>query len=403
MNGELIDVAKAKIVQPSNRQLHGRPMQPDVYRIQLVRVLSGYDDVVPPFQPHGADEDEVLTLQHCFNWSMVWPKSQIRLGARGTTPQTTPPALPAPSHGKTTPTVPPSADEDMQMAQDEDMQMAQDPNDGPYEDSTFANLDCNFDFGVDYDLSSQPSQAAAEGKTYCNKRRLFSSQETPPAADFTETQPIAEVRSVISPNTLKKACAEENAVPVNTKPKGRKRKKKDDKSASQPAPIRAQDGPPVPKNIEARVHVSGERMLIKRLYDAAPGPMRSLVDGIQFMEERRIREKDHGYPVYIAKVPSGHGFVDSGFAEKIFLRYDDIFAMLNSYPLHYTFIRLYSLSKAMRIIRHNIPDIAIADPFYMRAVHLATAGDRAVASEYLKGFFLANQKKYNLLLPVFPE
>ncbi|KAK1617081.1 hypothetical protein QYE76_022598 [Lolium multiflorum] len=403
VNGELIDVAKAKIVQPSNRQLHGRPMQPDVYRIQLVRVLSGYDDVVPPFQPHGADEDEVLTLQHCFNWSMVWPKSQIRLGARGTTPQTTPPALPAPSHGKTTPTVPPSADEDMQMAQDEDMQMAQDPNDGPYEDSTFANLDCNFDFGVDYDLSSQPSQAAAEGKTYCNKRRLFSSQETPPAADFTETQPKAGVRSVISPNTLKKACAEENAVPVNTKPKGRKRKKKDDKSASQPAPIRAQDGPPVPKNIEARVHVSGERMLIKRLYDAAPGPMRSLVDGIQFMEERRIREKDHGYPVYIAKVPSGHGFVDSDFAAKIFLRYDDIFAMLNSYPLHYTFIRLYSLSKAMRIIRDNTPGIAIADPFYMRAVHLATAGDRAVASEYLKGFFLANQKKYNLLLPVFPE
>ncbi|KAK1612707.1 hypothetical protein QYE76_036380 [Lolium multiflorum] len=396
VNGELIDVAKAKIVQPSNRQLHGRPMQPDVYRIQLVRVLSGYDDVVPPFQPHGADEDEVLTLQHCFNWSMVWPKSQIRLGARDTTPQTAPPAVPAPSHGKTTPTVPPSADVDMQMAQD--------PNDGPDEDSTFANLDCNFDFGLmDYDLSSQPSQAAAEGKTYCNKRRLFYSQETPPAADFTETQPIAEVRSVISPNTLKKACEEENAVPVNTKPKGRKRKKKDDKSASQPAPIRAQDGPPVPKNIEARVHVSGERMLIQRLYDAAPGPMRSLVDGVMFMEERRLREKDNGYPVYVAKVPSGHGFVDSGFAENIFLRYDDIFAMLNSYPLHYTFICLYSLSKAMRIIRHNIPDIAIADPFYMRAVHLATAGDRAVASGYLKDFFLANQKKCNILLPVFPE
>lgn len=396
MNGELIDVAKAKIVQPSNRQLHGTPMQPDVYRIQLVRVLSSYDDVLPPFQPHGADEDEVLTLQHCFNWSMVWPKGQIRLGARDTTPQTAPPAVPVPSHGKTTPTVPPSADVDMQMAPD--------PNDGPDEDSTFANLDCNFDFGVmDYDLSIQPSQAAAEGKTYCNKRRLFCSQETPPAADFTETQPIAEVRCVISPNTLKKACEEENAVPVKMKPKGRKRKKKDDKSASQPAPIRAQDGPPVPKNIEARVHVSGERMLIQRLYDAAPGPMRSLVDGVMFMEERCLREKDHGYPVYVAKVPSGHGFVDSGFAENIFLRYDDIFAMLNSYPLHYTFIRLYSLSKAMRIIRNKIPDIAIADPFYMRAVHLATAGDRAVASGYLKDFFLANQKKCNILLPVFPE
>jgi hypothetical protein len=179
--------------------------------------------------------------------------------------------------------------------------------------------------------------------------------------------------------------------------------KKDDKSASQPAPIRAQDGPPVPKDIESRVHVSGEPMLIKRLYDAAPGPMRSLVDGVWHMEERHLKEKDNGYPVYVAKVPSGHGFVDSGFAQKIFLRYDDIFAMLNSYPLHYTFVRLYSISKAMRIIRDKTPGIAIADPFYMRAVHLASAGDRKVASEYLKGFFLANQKKYNLLLPVFPE
>ncbi|KAK1561233.1 hypothetical protein QYE76_072033 [Lolium multiflorum] len=70
---------------------------------------------------------------------------------------------------------------------------------------------------------------------------------------------------------------------------------------------------------------------------------------VAFMEERRIREKDHGYPVYIAKVPSGHGFVDSDFAAKIFLR------------------------KAMRIIRDNTPGLAIADPFYMRAVHLATA------------------------------
>jgi hypothetical protein len=77
--------------------------------------------------------------------------------------------------------------------------------------------------------------------------------------------------------------------------------------------------------------------------------------------------------------------------------------MLNSYPLHYTFVRLYSISKAMRIIRDKTPGIAIADPFYMRAIHLASAGDRKVAAEYLKGFFLANQKKYNLLLPVFPE
>jgi hypothetical protein len=260
----------------------------------------------------------------------------------------------APSRGKTTPTVPPSADKEMKMAQD--------PNDGPNEDSIFANLDCNFQFGMDDDLFAQPSPAVALGKPNCNKR-LFSSQETPPAADlFTETQRTAGVKSVISPNTLKKPCDEENSKAMNPKPKGRKIKKKDGKSTSQPASIRAQDGPPVPKDIESRVHVFGEPMLIKRLYDAAPGPMRSLVDGVWHMDERRLKEKDNGYPVYVAKVPSGHGFVDSGFAQKIFLRYDDIFAMLNSYPLHYTFVRLYSISKAMRIIRDKTPGIAIADP-----------------------------------------
>ncbi|KAK1616511.1 hypothetical protein QYE76_022028 [Lolium multiflorum] len=59
-----------------------------------------------------------------------------------------------------------------------------------------------------------------------------------------------------------------------------------------------------------------------------------------------------------------------------------------------------TLNRALNAHKKRDP---LTDPFYMRAVHLATAGDRAVASEYLKGFFLANQKKYNLLLPVFPE
>jgi hypothetical protein len=178
-------------------------MQPDVYRVQLVQVLSGCDDVVPPFQPHGADEDEVLALSQCFNWSMLCPKSHICLGARDTTPKTAPPAVPAPSQSKTTPTVPPSADQDMQMAHD------------PNEDSTFPNLDnYMFEYVMDDDIFAPPgaipSQAAAAGKPSCNKR-LFSSQETPLDAAFTENQRTADPKSVISPNTLKKACGEENA------------------------------------------------------------------------------------------------------------------------------------------------------------------------------------------------
>ena len=86
MDGELIDVAKARIVQPGNPVFHGNPMPPTVYRVQLVRVLRGCDDLLPPFRPSGADEDDVMTLSACVSWPLLWPKSQIRLGAGDTTP-----------------------------------------------------------------------------------------------------------------------------------------------------------------------------------------------------------------------------------------------------------------------------------------------------------------------------
>src|SRR3954464_10453698 len=71
MDGELIDVAKAKIVEPGNRVFHHNPMPPTVYRVQLVRVLRGCDDLLPPYRPHWADEEDVMTLApastgHCF-------------------------------------------------------------------------------------------------------------------------------------------------------------------------------------------------------------------------------------------------------------------------------------------------------------------------------------------------
>ena len=85
VNDELVDVAKGRIVQPGSCVFHGNPMPPTVYRVQLVRVLPGFDDMLPPYRPHGADEDDVMTLSAYISWSMLWPKSQIRLG-RGTPP-----------------------------------------------------------------------------------------------------------------------------------------------------------------------------------------------------------------------------------------------------------------------------------------------------------------------------
>src|SRR4051812_8875073 len=97
VNNELVDVAKGKIVQPGNPLFHGTQMPPNLFRVQLVRVLPGCDELLPPIRPVGADDDDVMTLSACLSWPLLWPKSQIRLGAGDTTPKTTPPVVPAPS------------------------------------------------------------------------------------------------------------------------------------------------------------------------------------------------------------------------------------------------------------------------------------------------------------------
>ena len=103
------------------------------------------------------------------------------------------------------------------------MHTAQDLDD---DDGTFTNVDKYFnEHGYGDEFLGPPSQepnpqkddrdlAGTAEKPNCNRRRLaFSSQETPPAAAFTEPQ-IAEVRNIISPNTLKKAVCEQNSIPL---------------------------------------------------------------------------------------------------------------------------------------------------------------------------------------------
>ena len=204
LRGRRVDRCRqGRIVQSGSRVFHGNQMPPTVYRVQLVRVPPGFDDMLPLYRPHGADEDDVMTLSACISWPMHWPKSQIRLGAGDTTPQTTPPVVPAPSHGKTPATL--ANMTDMDMAQDPDMHMAQDLNDDDNDDGTFTKVDKYFaehGYGDEFlgPLSEEPNPAKDDRdlagtaeKPNCNRRRLaFSSQETPPATAFTEPQ-IAEV------------------------------------------------------------------------------------------------------------------------------------------------------------------------------------------------------------------
>src|SRR3954468_12213631 len=146
------------------------------------------------------------------------------------------------------------------------------------------------------------------------------------------------------------------------------------------------------------VHVAGKRMISHAMFDAASGPIQSMHDSVLMIETRRLSENDVAYPVFTAKVPEGKGFVACNIGRLIFLRFDDIFAMFNLHPLHYTFVRLFSLSMEMQIIRDKTPDIVIVDPLYMRAKILGSAGNRQVASSHLKGVILANPDKDNFLV-----
>ena len=144
-------------------------------------------------------------------------------------------------------------------------------------------------------------------------------------------------------------------------------------------------------------------MLPPNMLNAATGAMRSLHDIVLSLEKRRLRENDVAYPVFVAKVPEGKGFVDGDIGGTIILRFDDNFAMFNLHPLHYTFVRLFSLSMEMRIIRDRTPDFVIVDPFYMRAKLLSSARDGKVASSHLEDIILANPDKDNFLVAYFPE
>lgn len=75
------DVAKGTIVQPENRKMHSITMPPDVMRVRYSMVLPGYEQLEPPSQPHGWDDEETAAvLGTGFGYMYLWPKSQIRLG-----------------------------------------------------------------------------------------------------------------------------------------------------------------------------------------------------------------------------------------------------------------------------------------------------------------------------------
>ena len=143
--------------------------------------------------------------------------------------------------------------------------------------------------------------AGPAAKPTCAARLFPSSREKSPVCAFTEPQDAAK-RNILSPNTLHKVASEQIKAGDCTNPekkKAQKRSKKGASSSQPPMPIRAQDGPPRPKDISWEIHVAGRPMLPKDMIELATSDMRSLHDTILTIETRLLREN--------ALVPGFHG------------------------------------------------------------------------------------------------
>ena len=111
------------------------------------------------------------------------------------------------------------------------------------------------------------------------------------------------------------------------------------------------------------------------------------------------------YPVFVAKVPTGFGFVDKAPADVFFLRFEDIFNMFHFQRLHRNWLRLFALAEAYQLIQETeyTPKIAIADPYYMTESNWESSNGMDTVMTYIQDFFVRNTKKDILLLPYFPE
>src|SRR3954468_6282289 len=142
---------------------------------------------------------------------------------------------------------------------------------------------------------------------------------SPAACAFTEPQADAARRSILSPSKLHKAATKQikvRACSKSEKKKGRKIKKST--SSSQPLmPIRAQDGPPSPKDLSYAIHVAGRPMLPPNMLDIATSDMQSVHNSILTLEMILLREKNPSCTVFMAKVPLNMGFVNNVPADMI--------------------------------------------------------------------------------------
>ena len=87
IKGQKVDVGKGMIMDPSQRT--NQPIPAGHFRVSLTNVKSGHEDLPPPVQHVGADDETPLRIGSCKGWVLLWPKNLIRLEPAESTPITT--------------------------------------------------------------------------------------------------------------------------------------------------------------------------------------------------------------------------------------------------------------------------------------------------------------------------
>ncbi|KAK1696501.1 hypothetical protein QYE76_013198 [Lolium multiflorum] len=166
------------------------------------------------------------------------------------------------------------------------------------------------------------------------KKKLFLSQETPEQEDTTAF--TAPPRVGLTPRTLLGATTEgmkQNATPSCSKKKGRKRKKSGDVAKSK---IVVNDKLPTPWR---KLHHIGQPMLPAHVVDKLTPEMRNVHDTILMKEKLLLQERNPSYPIVIAKVPTGFGFVNTYPADLMFIRLKYCTLLLfHPYHSHVTYL-----------------------------------------------------------------
>jgi hypothetical protein len=78
------------------------------------------------------------------------------------------------------------------------------------------------------------------------------------------------------------------------------------------------------------------------------------------------------YHIFVVRVPKGLDFVDKHHVDMFFLRFEDIFSMLQMNRIHRNFIRLFKLAEAYQVRKEQelSSTLAIVDPYYLYEIEL---------------------------------